>query len=520
MILAILTRQVFVSLFAGIWLGASILSGFNPFTGFLRVLDKFFLESLGDKDHAAVVLFSMSLGGMVRVMAATGGLHALVLRAASWARTVRLGQISTWLMGILIFFDDYANTLLVGNTMRPFTDKLRISREKLAYLVDSTDAPVASLFPISTWIGYEVLLLRSQLEKIGQGDTAYRVFLESIPYRFYGILAVLFVLFVASWNRDFGPMLKAERRARKTGRVLGENARPLVDREITEETPAGASDSHWFYAVAPIAAVVAVMILGIYFSGIQGLKAAGEWKESVSLWRIIEKARTFHALLWASFSGSALAIVLSLRRLSLTEAMESYFTGLRAMVLAMVVLVLAWAIGSVCEELKTAEWCGGIAGKVISPYWVPVVIFVTSAFVSFATGSSWTTMAILIPIALRLAWKFPAEGGADPSSPFFLAVVGGVLSGATFGDHCSPISDTTIMSSMASACDHIDHTKTQMVYAISVAAVAIFFGYIPVGLGLPVIIVLPLGIAATIALVYFVGKPVPNAEDFQEATAE
>ena len=225
--MALVFRQVVPALLAGIWVGAWIVFG-DPFSGLLRTIDKYVVESLADTDHTKIVLFTLLLGGMVGVISTSGGTRGLVNAIAPYATNSRRGQVVTWMLGMVVFFDDYANTLLVGNTMRPVTDRLRISREKLAYIVDSTAAPVAAIALVSTWIGYEISLIGQALEKIGSDAEPYAIFLQSLPYNFYPFLALVFGIMVATTLRDFGPMLKAERRA-AAGKIFGDKAAPLAD---------------------------------------------------------------------------------------------------------------------------------------------------------------------------------------------------------------------------------------------------------------------------------------------------
>jgi len=436
-------------------------------------------------------------------MTATGSLQSLVKGIAKWAKTVRKGQFTAWLMGLVIFFDDYANTLLVGNSMRPFTDSLKISREKLAYIVDSTAAPVASIVPISTWIGYEVGLLGAALAAIDVGSDPYGVFLQSIPYRFYGLLAVVFVLLVALFNRDFSHMYLAETRARQTGKVLAEKAKPLVETESFVQFPRREATA--FEALLPILLVVLVIVFGLYLSGLKALKLEGSTvAEQPTLREIIGKADSFQVLMWAAFAGSFAAFALSLRSLSVSEAMDEYLKGIKAMVPAMVILVLAWSLGTVCEKLQTGKFCIGIATGRIPASLLPALVFLLAAFVSFATGTSWATMGILVPIVIPLSWRLTEN--LHFSEAIRLASIGAVLSGATFGDHCSPISDTTIMSSMGSGCDHIDHVRTQIPYAFTVAAISTLLGYLPAGFGFSPFLGLILALAALSALLVVAGR--------------
>ncbi len=503
-VLAVATRQVLVALFLGIWLGTTFLNAFNPGAGFLRLLDHYLINALADPDHAAIILFSMTLGGIVRIIAQTGGMHALLSSLSSLARSVRLTQLATYLMGIFIFFDDYANTLLVGNTMRPFTDRLKISREKLAYIVDSTAAPITSIAPVSTWIGYEIGLLGAAFADLDLEAHPFSVFIDSIPYRFYGILALLFVFFTIILKKEFSLMLKAEKRAQREGKVLADNATPLIDTDGSEAAECSIKNPHWLDAVIPIAVVILTTLFGLYFSGIGALEESAAGENGHSLRAVIAEANSYHVLMWAAFSGAFIALLLSLRTLTLQKAFDAFLAGAKSMVLAMIVLVLAWSIGAVCKDLGTASFCVAITSDAIEPALLPLVIFALAAAISFATGTSWGTMAILVPIAVPIAWKLSASG--TTSDAVFLGSIAGVLSGATFGDHCSPISDTTVMSSMASACDHIDHVKTQLPYAATVGVVSMAAGYLPAGFGMSPWIGLACGAGVLFALLYWYGK--------------
>ena len=514
-LLALLTRQVIIALLFGIWLGVTFIYDFNPFLGFLHTLDEYIVNALADPDRISILIFSLVLGGMVGVITRSGGTQGIVEKLSKHARGPRLGQLATWAMGVLIFFDDYANTLIVGNTMRPLTDKLKISREKLSYLVDSTAAPVANIAIISTWIGYEISLISQSFVSLGVSDNAYITFIRTIPYNFYPIYALFFGFLIAYLLRDFGSMYQAERRARHSGQVLREGAVPLTDLTDSESAAGLTVEKRWYNAFIPIGMVILTVFFGLIYSGYQNLQGNGTQLSGLSLVRqtslIIGNADSFAVLMWASFIGSITAIILALgqRLLSLQQAMEAWVKGIRSMVMAAIILVNAWAIGGICQELYTADFVIHLTRSFLSPHWLPLVTFVTAATISFATGTSWGTMAILMPIAIPLAYKFPLSHlGIDPShaTNLLLSTTASVLAGATFGDHCSPISDTTIMSSMASGADHIDHVRTQLPYALTVGLIACLFGYLPVGFGISDWWVLVFGFAAIFVIVRFVGK--------------
>ena len=486
--LALLYRRVVPALFAGVWVGAVLAIGLTPwgaFKGLLDTMQVYVLGALANESHAAIILFSLMIGGMVGIISRNGGTLGIVERMTGWARTSRRGQLATWALGLGIFFDDYANTLIVGNTMRPVTDRLRISREKLAYIVDSTAAPISCLAFVTTWIGYEVGLVGTAIAGIeGFDQGAYSVFLHSIPYSFYPLLALFFVFAVAYSQRDFGPMYEAEARAHETGQVLGEDA--TVDEAATEgvalEPPAG-TPNRAMNAVVPVIVLIGTVLAGLYATG------AAATDDGASLREIIGAADSYAALMWGSLIGVLVAAVLSIGQgiLSLEQTVEAWYEGLKSMLFAMVILVLAWGLSDVTEVLHTADYLVSILGAWLPAGAVPTLIFVIAAATAFATGSSWGTMGILMPLVVPLAWAVLLENGmATPDHYHVLySSVSCVLAGAVWGDHCSPISDTTILSSMASGCDHIEHVRTQLPYAVSVGTVALFLGTLPVGFGLP-----------------------------------
>ena len=515
--LALATRQVVIALLLGVYVGALILVSGNPLTAFLRVGDHYLLQALSDDDHAAILLFSSMLGGMVGVLARGGGTQAVVARLARRIKDRRGGQLATVGMGTVIFFDDYANTLLVGSTMRPLSDRLRISREKLSYLVDSTAAPVTTLAVISTWIGFEVGLIHDALERLGgSGAEAYSFFVRSIPYGFYPILTLIFVYLVAGLGRDFGPMLAAERRAATTGEVLRPGARPAggVKDDAATATEAAApevgSSAHPALAIVPIVMVVLITALGLAWDGRQGALAQGI--DSPGLRDVLNHADSFAVLTWAALGGSVVAVVLAVasRRLSLATAIDGWIEGVKAMIVAVVILLLAWSLSAVCAELGTAEYLVAVSRGVLSAHLLPVVTFVLAAAMSFATGTSWGTMAILMPLIFHLGAILPAEAGLDGTlaDRIHLASVSAVLAGAVFGDHCSPISDTTILSSLATGADHVDHVRTQLPYASVVAGVAMLVGYLPVGFGMPPLLSLLMGTVLVLAIMRWWARPV------------
>jgi Na+/H+ antiporter NhaC len=518
--LALITREVVLSLFAGIWLAALLIAQFNPVTATMMSLDQFILEPLADSDHIAIVLFSLMLGGMVGVISRSGGAQGVVEVLRPAATTRRRGQFFTWFSGLLIFFDDYANTLIRGNTLRPMTDDLRISREKLAYIVDSVAAPIAVIAPISTWVGFEISRIGDSLRAAAEQATdpavqaqllagannPFNVFLHSIPYLFYPIMAIVLVLLIALTGREFGPMLTAEKRALSGGGVFRPGAQLAAD---TEAALAGAPDGvehRWYNALVPIGTVVLVALMALYYTGSQALEGTFGLRE------VIGEADPFRSLLWASFAGVVVAIGMAAlqRILTLREGLEAWVGGMRSMLLAMVILVLAWGLGAATSELGTGTYLAALLGDALPLWSLPGLVFIIGALTAFATGTSWGTMAILFPVVVPLAVAMGAGIGFDGGDHYsiLLGSIAAIMGGAVFGDHASPISDTTVISSMASGCDHIDHVRTQLPYALLVAVVAVVVGSVPTAFGLHPLISYVIGFALLYGALRVFGRPV------------
>ena len=501
--LAVALREVVAALFLGVWAGATILAGWHPVAGLARAVDTYVVDALADRDHAQVVLFSLLLGGMVGIVTRSGGTAGIVERISARAGSRRAGQLSTWAMGLVLFFDDYASVLITGSTMRSLGDRLRISREKLAYIVDCTAAPMASMAIISTWIGFEVGLIGDALAAAGgEAKGAYALFLQTLPYRFYSIFALWLVFLIASSGRDFGPMLGAERRVALKGRLLRDGARPLVSEDAGSATPEPEAAGRWWNAAVPILAVIGIALAGIYGTG---RAALGEGAAGAGVREAFQAGDSFRVLMWASAAGCLIAGGLAIVQgiLSLGETLAAWLTGMKSMLLAMVVLILAWALSAVCKEMGTAHFVTESLGSVLTAPLIPVATFLCAALVAFATGTSWGTMAIMVPLAVQFALA-----AAPGEAHILLGSLGAVLAGACFGDHSSPISDTTILSSMSTGCDHIDHVRTQIPYALTAAGASCLLGYIPTGFGLSPWISLIIGAMVLAGTVRFIGRKI------------
>jgi len=473
-LLCVILREALISLLFAVWVGATIINYGNLWSGITKTADTL-IGSVADSWNASIILFFFIVGGLMGIIFFSGGGQAFLKNISKKAKDSKMAQLFTWIGGIVIFLDDYANAAFVGNLFRPLSDKYHLSREKLAYIVDSTAAPVSSIFLISTWIGYQVGVIGDALPE-SITVSPYFLWLHSIPYSFYSIFAIIMVGLVAYTGRDFGPMLKAEYRARTTNELWAKNARPLSgtsDLKVAKNA-----------ALKPInlwLPLAALIVLSFYFMWV-----TGGGSEAESLTAAISDADSMLSILYGTIIAFVLAMVMYLfqKVASVAEIMDAFMGGARMMVYATLILISAWSIGSICSELGTAAYVIGAVEGVMSPIALPIIVFVLSAFIALATGTSWGTMAIVTPIVIPLA--------VSVGAPLPIAI-SAVLTGAVMGDHCSPISDTTVMSSTFAGSDHIDHVTTQLPYAITIALIAAVC-YVLVGLGLPVILALIIGI--------------------------
>jgi len=501
------TRSVVPSLFIAIWFGVWSISAFNPLNIISSLLNSFniyILNTFINKDHAVLMLFTLMLGGMVGVVYRNGGMHGIIKHLIKKADTRKKGQVSVWLFGLIIFFDDYSNTLIVGNTSRLLCDKLKISRQKLAYIVDSTSAPVATIAIITTWIGFQVGIISDALLNIeGFGLSAYELFLNTIPYSFYPFLAIVLVGLIVGTGKDFGPMLKAEQNAINSDQTHPESVTP------SDKTDVHSQENDLFVkenishkarnAIVPIGVLVFSMFYFVFTSG-----------EGSTLKEILGSSDTFSALMHSTLLSAITAAILSISSgtLSINETLDAWFSGVKFMLMGLLVLLLAWALADVSKDLQTAEYIVSSLGDEIPMNLLPAIIFVVAAITAFGSGSSWGVMAILMPLVIPLSWAvMENHGAANPENYHIMySSVACVLTGAVWADHCSPISDTTILTSMASGCELMDHVWTQMPYAISAGLAALFLCTIPAGFGLPWWILLIAGIVSQIIIVSFFGK--------------
>ena len=505
--MALLIRSVLPALMLGLWLGAWALEGLTAkgvFTGLFASFEVYVATAVADYDHATIMLFTFMIAGMVGVISRNGGMRGIVEWIITGANSAKRGQLAVWSLGLLIFFDDYSNTLVVGNTSRSITDRLRISREKLAYLVDSTAAPLATVALVTTWIGYQVSLIGDAIAPLNDLTMSpYSIFLNSILYSFYPFMAILLVVLIITTGREFGPMLTAERRARSTGVTA-----PPVKSRVGQDDEAALSMKEGippraFNALVPVAVMILGILVGLYVTG-----------EGDTIGEIVGSANSYRALMWASLAGALVAIVMTAaqRLLTLDEIVDAWVSGARFTFIAMIILVLAWSMSEISRELHTADFLIASLGDSLPAAALPTVIFVLAAFTAFSTGSSWGAMGILLPLVLPLCWAIMGMEGLTADEDYFIlySSVSGVLAGAVWGDHCSPISDTTVMSSLSAGCDHIEHVRTQLPYALLAGAAALGFGTLPTSFGLPWWVGMLGAAVVTVVGLRLLGQPVED----------
>ena len=514
-LIALVFREVYTALFLGLLSGTTILFLYQGksffialFSGLYAIIDTYIVDTMKDEGHVSIILFSMMIGGMVALITKNGGMRGIVNYLSKYAANAKSGQFITWLLGIAIFFDDYANTLIVGNTMRPVTDRLKISREKLAYIVDSTAAPVAALALTTTWIGIEIAYIQEGINAIGLNESAYLIFVRSLSTRFYPILTLVFMLILIFKERDFGPMLKAEQRARS-----GQSEIETItgqDNPVEEVT----SKARWYNAAIPVFIVVFGTFAGLVITGWDSkLWNNPDAPAFTKFSEIIGNSDSYVALLWASMSGMFMAVILTVGQkiFNIRKSITSLIEGFSTMLNAVLILVLAWSLAKITQNMHTADFLSQILVNMhLSPFLLPTITFLLSAVIAFSTGSSWGTMAILYPLILPVSWTISQNHGLDYDATMliFNNVVSSILAGSVFGDHCSPISDTTILSSLASSCNHIDHVRTQLPYAIVVGVVGTLFGTLPAAYGVPFYVLFPLNIAILYFIVVIFGKKI------------
>lgn len=513
-VLAFITKNVVVSLFLGILFGSLILQirsgmSFLPSLvfAFMDLISRC-LNSLADPWNAGIILQVLCIGGVINLVGKMGGAKAVAESLSKKAKSSKGAQIISILLGILVFFDDYANSLIVGPIMRPVYDKMKISREKLAFVIDATAAPIAGLAIISTWIGLEVGLIHDAFNGLNIEVDSFGIFLSTIPYRFYNILILIFIVASALMVREFGAMRKVEYIARRKG-----NEKTTTNSEqMNDLKPKDGIKLSIWNAIIPIGVLIISSLMAFYYSGYSTI-LSGENKELIvdlttnpfsfsSIRECFSSADASNALFQSSVFSSIVAIFLAKVKniYTLSESIDEWINGMKTLIITGVILVLAWSLSSVIKEVGTAKFLISYLSGTLPKFILPSIIFILGSIISFSTGTAFGTMGILMPLAIPLAHSI------SPDMNYIIVSTSAVLTGAIFGDHCSPISDTTILSSMGASCNHIDHVKTQMPYAIYIAIITILCGYIPSGFGLPLYVILPVAIFVVVAGLRIIGK--------------
>lgn len=462
--LALITKEVISSLLIGIFTGAVIYAVHTGGNIITATLITFELMSQKIGENAEILIFLGLLGALVAIVTMAGGSKAYGNWAASKINNRQGAQLATFVLGCLIFIDDYFNCLTIGTVMRPVTDKHHISRAKLAYIIDATAAPICIIAPISSWAASVI----SQIEDSGDNLNGMSIFMEAIPFNLYALLTILMVVILCITPIDFGPMVKAERAARKSKKVSETSDTSEQDDELAHMKIS--DKGRVFDLIIPIVALILCSILAMLYMGGYFMQ------QQITLADAFRNTDAAPALVLGSFAALLVAFILFIPRklLSFKEFMEGISIGVRSMVGAYIILILAWSIGGVCRELlNTGTYIGNlVAHSSMLPAFIPTIIFIIAAFLAFSMGTSWGTFTILIPIVVVACQQVAPE--------LMVISIAAVLAGSVLGDHCSPISDTTILSSTGARCNHLEHVTTQIPYVILVGVCCIV-GYLIAG---------------------------------------
>lgn len=460
-IIALLTRQTILSLFIGVWVGATIINSWNPFSGFAKSISDYMIPSIADPWNAGLLILVSVAGGFIHILRVTGAAQAFAQVATKKVNTRRKAQNMTW--GSAFIFSYTEPVLILGTVMRPLTDKLNISRVKLAYILDSMGSPLASMSPISSYGPFITGLIATQITALSLSDNPWTLFLQMIPYNLYGLFAMIGVLYVINTGLDIGPMYHAEKRAIETGKLIGDNDKPMVSTSEGDEFPGG----HIFkfhHFLIPMLLLFTTIFTVIFWTG--NIFENGFRGSFIN-------ANVILAITCGFLVGSMGAGIISVasKLHTIKSAFDEFTKGIINLMIVPMILVLAWSVGKIAGEMELGTYMSSLVGEYLPSFIVPALIFLLGALVAFATGSSWGVFALMMPIAIPMATAM------DISVPL---AIGAVISGGLFGDHCSPISDTTILASTGAACDHIEHVRTQLPYAILIAGCA-FIGFVVAG---------------------------------------
>ncbi|KAI9293953.1 hypothetical protein K502DRAFT_325080, partial [Neoconidiobolus thromboides FSU 785] len=474
---ALFSSQALFALMLGLFLSSMFINGFNPVNGFLRMLDYYTVQAVANSDNVKIILFTFYLSGLIALIQKSGGAHGMANSVTRLATNRWRGQWATFIVGILIFFDDFASCLIVGSNMQPVTDTLFLSREKLAFLVHATSSPPASIAPISSWIGFEIGLIKAQFTLLKIDKEPFLIFLETIQSRFYPLYMLLFIIIILVLKRDFGPMLVAERRAFFGKRLVKDNTVLIGDVNDTDPLkPSDQTPRRWINAVIPIIVVVVVTVVALFMSGYY--KQMQEEVPDLSATGLAGSGDPYGSLLYSSFLACIIAMILYRIQniMSFQLSIAIFLHGIKDIVEPLLILILAWSIGIAFADLGAATFIVSSLSTTLDPHAVPVLVFIISCIISFTTGTSWGTMTIMFPLVIPLV-----HASAKDDHDLLVHCISSILTGAIFGDQCSPISGTSILSALSSKCPVRDHVTTQLPYALLVALTSVIFGYLPVG---------------------------------------
>ena len=511
--LAFVTREIYSSLFLGAFAGALLLAGGNIASAFIDLFARHLIPPLTSRWNVCALTFSLMMGGFIALLNRAGGMQAIAARLLGSGDSKRRAGLGVFGMGWLVFFDGLANCMLVGRTMRPVTDRAGLSRAKLAFIVDSTASPIAAFALISTWIAFELTLIQNGFAAYGENElggagqfvhlSSYEILVRTLPYRFYNYFLLLIVFLTVWLGRDLGPMREAEAAAQAE---QAEEPQSGVGAGNEEEDDC--IGRRIWLTLLPLGLLIVGVFGGLFVSGLSKLE---EWSPSVLARTIQAFGKADADLVFVTATAFASLVAMGALRFSSghdpkDNPMTIYLEGMKEMFLPVLILVFAFTLGSVIKELKTAEWLTGALRGGFPAAALPAVVFLIAALMSFSVGTSWGTMGILMPLCIPVACALTGlEGGGVPG-PIVISTIGAVLAGAVFGDHCSPISDTTIVSAFASGCDAIEHVRTQLPYALLAAGVAVILGYGLTGMGLNPFAALALGGGACWAAIRFGGR--------------
>ncbi|HSQ88313.1 Na+/H+ antiporter NhaC family protein [Romboutsia sp.] len=442
-VIAVLSKNVIISLFTGTFIGVLVLSSYQPIIAVKSLIGEYFFIQLTDSYNAGVLVLLMFIGGFIALIERSGGTHAFAKKVTKLINTKGKAQISAWFGGILIFFSDLGTPLIIGPIFEPIFDKLKISREKLAWIIDSTASPVAVLVPFIGWGVYVMGLIQKEFEALNIAQSDFTAFVKAIPFQIYPILAITMVPLIAFTKLDFSSMLKAEKRVETTGKLHWDSSNP--QRKSEKISKLESKNAKASLVIAPLIVLFVTLFsilipLGFPFEPVGG--------------------NDFRIALTTAYLFAAIVLIVLMvyyKTKTFKDSFNIYINGMQKMVYVSITLILAWSLGVVIKNLGTANYIIQLLSGNVPSFLIPAILFILGACVSFSTGSSWGTFAIMMPLAIPMAVSLDAS---------IYVCIGAVLSGGLFGDHCSPISDTTILSSTGAGCDLVDHVQTQLPYAL------------------------------------------------------